>query len=51
MIERVGLTARGFLALQVCEDGGEPVGRLLRDERSTPDRRRLVGAALAAAAR
>lgn len=49
MIERVGLTARGFLALQARADGDNVIGGLLEDAASPERRRALVGKALTAA--
>lgn len=48
MIERVGLTARGFMALQ-ASDGDDTIGRALQDATSPERRRALVGKALTAA--
>lgn len=46
---RVGLTARGFLALQSSDGWNDTIGRSLGDA-TTPDyRRMLVGLAVAAA--
>lgn len=49
MIERVGLTARGFLALQARADADVLIGDLLADAASPERRRALVGKALTAA--
>lgn len=48
VIERVGLTARGFLALQARDADAEPIGFYLSDHPSPELRRDLVGRALAA---
>lgn len=49
LIERVGLTAKGYLALQSPVTDGGPIGRALRDEPAADRRRALVGLAMAAA--
>jgi hypothetical protein len=48
MIERVGFTARGFMALQKCDEDGT-IGRALQDATAPERRRALVGKALTAA--
>ncbi|MFC3695549.1 hypothetical protein ACFOWB_25280 [Chenggangzhangella methanolivorans] len=49
MVERVGLTARGFLALQASDRGDDAIGLSLGAAFSAEHRRDLIGLALAAA--
>ncbi|GLK81760.1 hypothetical protein [Methylopila turkensis] len=51
MVERVGLTARGFLALQAMDevDEGMTIGRRLAKPRSDDERRSLVDRAISRA--
>ena len=49
IVERVGLTAMGFLALQASEAGEDAIGRSLRQASAAQQRRKLVELALAAA--
>ena len=49
MVERVGLTARGFLALQAAEQGDDTIARALGAAASPDHRRDLVRRALCAA--